>query len=107
MNDILARIAHIIDHEAFDGEGTLGQQVARRIAPILNDVWRSVYETCHNTYVDGAPFEVAPTVDGGSSAFAQAVAARNDEERARRQRAVFEVMDLEDELEAQERRHAP
>lgn len=32
------------------------------------------------------------------------VAARNDEERARRQRAVFEVMDLEDELEAQERR---
>ena len=105
MDDILARIAHIIDHEGFDGDGTLGAQVAQRLAPILNDVWRAGYETCHNTYVSGAPFEIAPTVTADSSAFAQAMAAHNDEERASRQRAVFEVMDLEDELEAQERRH--
>lgn len=101
----MRRIAHIIDHEAFDGEGTLGQQVARRLAPALNDVWRSGYETCHNTYVGGVPFEIVPTVNEDSSAFARAMAARNDEERARRQRAVFEVMDLEAKLEQQERRH--
>ena len=105
MDDIMRRIAHIIDHEAFDGDDTLGWQVAQRIAPILNDVWRSGYETCHNTYVGGAPFEIAPTVNEDSSASARAMAARNDEERARRQRAVFEVMDLEAELEQQERRH--
>ena len=84
MDDILARIAHIIDHDGFDGDGTLGQQVTERIAPLLNDVWRSGYETCHNTYAGGAPFEIAPTVNEDSSAFARAMAARNDEERARR-----------------------
>ena len=105
MDEAWARIAYIIDHEQFDGDGTLGTQVADRLATILNDMWRSGYETCHNTYVSGAPFEIAPTVTADSSAFAQAMAAHNDEERAKRQRAVFEVMDLEDELEAQERRH--
>ena len=85
MDDIMRRIAHIIDHEAFDGEGTLGQQVARRLAPVLNEVWLAGYETCHDLYVNGTP----PTV-----ALADV-----------RQRAVFEVMDLEDELEQQERRH--
>lgn len=79
----MARIAHIIDHDGFDGVGTLGQQVAQRLAPILNDVWRSGYETCHDLYVNGTP----PTV-----ALADV-----------RRRAVFEVMDLEDELEAQEK----
>ena len=101
----MRRIAHIVDHEQFDGEGTLGAQVAQRLTPILNDVWRSGYETCHNTYVGGVPFEIAPTVNEDSSAFAQAMAARNGEERASRRRAVFEVMDLEDELERQEANH--
>ena len=105
MDDILARIAHIVDHDSFGGDGTLGQQVAARIAPVLDDVWRSGYETCHNTYVGGVPFEIAPTVNEDSSAFAKAIAARNDEERASRRRAVFEVMGLEDELEAQEANH--
>ena len=101
-DELLARIAHIIDHEQFGGDDTLGQQVAQRLAPIINDVWRSGYETCHNTYVGGAPFEIAPTVNEDSSASARAMAARNDEERARRQRAVLEA-----ELEQQERRHDP
>ena len=84
MDDILARIAHIIDHEAFGGEGTLGQQVAQRIAPLLDELWLSGYKTCHDLYVEGRPIDRV-----------------NNERR----QAVFEVMDMEDELEAQERRH--
>ena len=81
----LQEIARIIDHEQFDCDDTLGQQVAQRLAPILDAVWRSGYKTCHDLYMGGT----LPAV------------AMADLQR----RAVFEVTDLEDELEAQERRH--
>ena len=55
MDDILARIAHIVDHEAFDGDDTLGTQVAERIVPLLDEVWLSGYKTCHDLYVEGRP----------------------------------------------------
>lgn len=40
--DVLAHVAAIIDHEAFDGDsGTLGQQVAARLQTegLLADSW--------------------------------------------------------------------
>lgn len=84
MDDIVRRIADIIDHEQFGGDGTLGTQVAARIAPLLDEVWSSGYKTCHDLYVEGRPI---------------------DRVKDERRQAVFDVMGLEDELEAQEKNH--
>lgn len=96
MDDIMRRIAHIIDHEGFDGDGTLGQQVAQRIAPTLADVW-------DNGWNNGADY----MADDGDALYLANNPFNAYRTEAERRRAVFEVMDLEDELEAQERRHAP
>lgn len=89
----MRRIAHIIDHEPFDGDGTLGEQVAARLAPILADVWDNGWN---------AGCDYAHDIDGTYITENPFNAYRTKEER---RRAVFEVVDLEDELEAQEQRH--
>ena len=97
MDDILARIAHIIDHEAFDGDDTLGQQVAERLVPILADVWDGGWRRGAS---DGEKLRIgAPWNSLEGSPY------RTYSTKAERRRAVFEVMDLEAELERQERRH--
>ena len=95
MDDILARIAHIIDHEAFGGDDTLGWQVAERIVPELSEVWRNGYAAGASDE-EGAAWGHLTRTDNPFNAYRT---------KANRQRAVFEVMDLEDELEQQERRH--
>ena len=94
-DDIMRRIAHIIDHEAFDGDGTLGRQVADRLVPELSEVWRNGYAAGASDE-EGAAWGHLTRTDNPFNAYRA---------KAERQRAVLDVMDLEDELEAQERRH--
>lgn len=99
MDHIVRRIADIIDHEAFDGDGTLGWQVAERLMPVLADVWD---EGWRRGVTDGEKLRIGAAWNSlGDSPY------RTYRTKDERRRAVFEVMDLEAELEQQERRHEP
>lgn len=93
----MRRIAHIVDHEAFDGDGTWGWQVAERLVPILADVWDGGWRRGAS---DGEKLRI-----GAAWNSLEDSPYRTYRTKAERRRAVFEAMDLAAELEAQEANH--